>query len=106
MDVGEFDGFGKTAANRPKDEGRDIAFRLDGEVGGFARKFVAAVQVETGFLEKLGGEAQVCGAVHAPEPEFLFIALEEMEGLLELLHGAVEGGSKEEDGQSPGVPGV
>jgi hypothetical protein len=29
-----------------------------------------------------------------------------MEGLLELLHGAVEGGSQEEDGQGPGVPGI
>src|SRR5262249_2745747 len=58
------------------------------------------------FAEEFGGEPHVGGAVDAPEPKLLLVALEKVEGLLEFLHGTIEGRSEEEHAQSPGMTGV
>lgn len=90
-DATRFDGLGKTAADRPENKSGDIAFRLHGEVGSFAGKLEAAIELETSLLEEFSGETEVGGTVHPPKPEFLFVPLEELQGFLELFHGAVEG---------------
>jgi hypothetical protein len=61
------------------------------------------IQLHSCLSEELGGEAHIFGSVHAPEPQFLFMALEEVQRLLELLHGTVKRRSEEEDPQIPSV---
>jgi len=106
LDAGEFDGLSEAAANGSEDESGDITFGLEGKVGSLARELGTLVHVQSGFLEEFGGKAHVLSAVNTPEPELFFVALEEMEGFFELLHGAIKGGSQEEYGEGPGVPGV
>jgi len=105
-DTAGFDGFGEATANWAENEGGDIALRLDEEIGSFARELDTAIEVETLFLEEFGGEAEIQGAVDAPEPEFLLAALEEAEGRFELLHGTVKGRGQEENAQIPGMAGI
>jgi hypothetical protein len=69
-------------------------------------KLDAAVEAEAGFAQEFGGKAHVFGAVDAPEPQFLFVALQEIDGFLELLHGLIEAGSQVKDAEEPGVAGV
>ena len=106
LDAGEFDGLSEAAANGSEDESGDIPFGLEGEVGSLAGELGTLVHVQAGFLEEFGGKAHVLSAVYSPEPELFFVALEEMQGFFELLHGAIEGGCQEVDGKGPGVPGV
>ena len=104
--AGGFHGFGQAAAHGAENEGGNIALGLDGEIGGFAGKFSAAVELQTTLAEEFGREARIGGAVNAPEPQLFLVALEELQRLLKLLHGAVEGTGKEEDAEGPGVPRV
>jgi hypothetical protein len=84
------DGLGQAAADGSEDKGRHGAFGRDGQVSGFAGKLGAFVQTHADFAEELGGKAHVFGAINAPEPQFLFVALQEVQRLFELLHGAIE----------------
>lgn len=102
-DAGQLDGLGEAAAHGAQGEGGDFGFRLDGKVGRFAGKFAAAIEGQSGFTEEFGGKAHVFGAVDAPEPQLFFIALQKIQRLFQLGHGAVEGGSQEKDLQQPGM---
>src|SRR6267142_144336 len=104
--AGYFDGFGESAAHRPQDKGGDLALRSQRDAGGFTWKFNTAVELQSRLFEKLSRKAHVFGAVHTPEPELLFLALQEIQALLELLHGPVEGPSEKKDAELPGVTGV
>src|SRR5229473_2711240 len=95
--TGGLHGFGQAAADRAEDEGGDGALGGEGEVGAFGWELDAAVEAEAGFAEEFGAKAHVFGAIHTPEPELFFVALEEIHGLFELLHGFVEVGSQEKD---------
>ena len=106
LDAGELNGLGKSTANGAENKGGNIALRSNGEIGSFAWKFDAAIKLKAGVFEEFGGEAHVFAAVHTPEPEFFFVALEKVEGFFELFHGAVKGGSKEEHAEFPGVAGI
>jgi hypothetical protein len=101
--AGRFHRFGQTTADGAQQEGRNVALGFNREIRGFARKFDAAIEMKTTFSQKLSGEAGVGGAIHSPKPELFLVALEELEGFLELLHSAVERPSKEEDAKTPGV---
>ena len=101
-----FHGFGQAAANGAEDEGWDGALRRQGEISGLRRKFDAAVEAEAGFAQEFGAEAHVFGAIDAPEPELFFVALQEIDGFLELFHGFIEVGSQIEDPKQPSVAGV
>jgi hypothetical protein len=103
---GDFYRLGEAAADRSQGEGGDSALRLYGEIGGLAREFGAIIEAHAGFLEKLSGETHVFGAVDTPEPKLFFIPLEEVEGLLELFHGAIKGRSQKKDAERPGVAGI
>src|SRR5579863_10552980 len=98
-----FDGFGEAAAHGPEGKCGNFALRWNREARGLARKFLAAVELHSGFFQKFGGETQVFGAVNAPKPELFLVALQEVEALFQLFHGAIEGAGEEIDGQSPGV---
>src|ERR1700723_1143508 len=100
------DGFGKSAAHRPKHKRRDFALRSQRKIGGSARKLRAMVQLHSCLAEKLGGEAHVFGAVDAPEPQLPLMTLEEVQGLFQLLHSAVKRRREKENPQIPGVAGV
>ena len=100
---GLLDRFGKAAAHRAKNKRRNFPFGHQREIGGLPGKFPSPVKPETGFAEKLCGKTHVLGAVHAPKPEFLFMALQEVEGLFDLFHGAIEGRRQEKDAKNPGV---
>jgi hypothetical protein len=102
-DAGLFDGFGEAAAHGAEGEGGDFGFGLDREIGGLAGEFAAAVEGQSGFAKEFGGKAHVFGAIDAPEPQLFFIALEKIQGLFELGHGAIEGGSQEKDVERPGM---
>jgi hypothetical protein len=104
LGAGRLDRFGETSTDGPEHKGGHITFGFDGKIGGFAGEFVAAVELQTGFPEEFSGEAQVFGSIDTPEPEFFFIALEEVEGLLEFFHGAIKRGGEEEDWEVPGMP--
>src|SRR5467141_3840211 len=101
-----FDGFGESAAHRPQDKGGNLALRSQRDAGGFSWKFSAAVELQSRLFEKLSRKAHVFGAVHTPKPQLLFLALEEIQALLELLHGPVKGPGKKKDTELPGVAGV
>src|SRR6266404_3536248 len=98
-----FDGFGESASHRPQDKGGDLALRSQRDAGGFSWKFCAAVQLQSRLFEKLSRKAHVFGAVHTPEPQLLFLALQEIQALLELLHGPVKGRGEKKDAELPGV---
>jgi hypothetical protein len=104
--AGGFHGLGQAAAHWAEDEGGDVALRREGQIGALGRKLDAAVEAEAGFAEEFGGKAHVFRAVDAPEPQFLFVALQEIDGFLELLHGLVEAGGQVKDAEEPGVAGV
>src|SRR4029077_20734748 len=101
-----FDGFGETAAHGSERKCGNFALRRNGEAWNLAREFLAAVKLQTSFFQKFGGETQVLGTVHTPEPELFLVALQEVESFFQLLHGAIQGAGEEIDGQSPGVAGV
>ncbi len=89
---------GRSARGRGRGWRRgDGALGGEGEVGAFGWELDAAVEAEAGFAEEFGAKAHVFGAIHTPEPELFFVALEEIHGLFELLHGFVEVGSQEKD---------
>jgi hypothetical protein len=96
----------EASTDRAQNEGGNAAFGFDGEAGCFLGKFQAAVELQPNFLKEFRGEAQILGAVDAPEPELLFIALEKRQGLLKLLHGPVKGGGEKKNAKIPGVTGV
>src|SRR5215471_1076561 len=98
--------FGQTAPHRGESECRHVLFGSDREARGLARELIAAVKAEPGFLQELSGEAQVFGAVHAPEPQLFFIPLEEVQTLFELFHGAVKGAGQEIDAKRPSMAGI
>jgi len=104
--AGHFERFSQTAAHRSQRESRHVLFGRDGQVGGLAGKLEAAIQAQAGFLEELGGEAQVFGAVHTPEPKLFLVALKEVESFLKLFHGAIERAGQEVDTERPGMAGV
>src|SRR5713101_4269290 len=91
----EFDGFGQAPAHRTKNEGGHVALRSQGYARSLPRKLGAAVQTQPSLFEKLGRKAQVFRAVHTPKPEFLLLALQEVQSLFEFFHGTVEGGGQE-----------
>jgi hypothetical protein len=103
---GGFHGFGQAAANRSEDEGRDVTFGSKSEIGALGWELEATVEMEVGFAEEFGAEAHVFGAFNAPEPEFFLVALKEINGFLELLHGFIKAGSQEIDAEEPGVAGI
>jgi hypothetical protein len=105
-DAGLLDGLGEAAAHGAQGERGDFGFGLDGEIGGFAGKFAAAVEGQSGFAEEFGGKAHVFGAIDAPEPQFFLIALEKIQGFFELGHRAAEGRSQEKDVERPGMAGI
>lgn len=98
-----FDGLSQAAAHGAEGESGDFGFGLDGKIGGFAGKFAAAIEDQSGFAEEFGGETHVFGAVDAPEPQLFFVALEKIESFFELGHGAVERRSQKEDVEGPGM---
>jgi hypothetical protein len=98
-----FDRLGQATTDCAEGESGHVALRFKRQTSGLARKLKAAVELEASFLEEFGGEADIGGAIHSPEPELLFLALEEVEGVMELLHGAIKGGSQKEDAESPGM---
>jgi hypothetical protein len=102
-DAAVFDRFGEAAADRAKDEGRDVAFGFERETRGFAWKLEAAVEEQTDFFKEFRRERQVGSAVDTPEPKLFFIALEEAETFFELLHGAIKGRGQEENADIPGM---
>jgi len=104
--AGGLDRFGEAAAHWPKDEGGHLALGNQGDVSGFAWEFPAHIQLQTRFAQEFGGKAHIGSAIHSPEPELLFVALEKVEGLLQLFHGAVKGGRQKKDGEGPCMPGV
>src|SRR5271155_6188697 len=101
-----FDGFGQIAPHRSEDKRRHLAFRHQGQVRGLARKFPTTIQFQSSLAEELCRKAHIFGAVDAPEPELLFLALQEVQRLLKLFHGPIKGRSEEEDAQRPSVTGV
>src|SRR6267378_3658632 len=101
-----FDGFGEPAAHRAQDKGGDLAFRGQRYAGGLSWKFGAAVELQPRVFEKLGRKAHVFGAVHTPEPQLLFLALEEIQGFFQPLHSTVKGPGEKEDAEVPGVAGI
>ena len=98
-----FDRFGEAAAHRAENECWNIALWAQRNIGGFAREFGTLIKLETGFFQKFSGETQVFGAVHAPKPELFFMALEEVQGLFELFHGAIERRGQKEYAQVPSM---
>ena len=101
-----FDGFGEAAAHRPKNKGGDLALRSQRNAGGFFWKFNAAVKLQSRLFEELSRKAHIFRAVHTPEPQLLFLALQEIQALLELLHGPVKGPGEKKDAELPGMTGV
>jgi hypothetical protein len=101
-----FDRLCKPAAHRTECESGNFAFRRHGKAGGLAGKFLAAVELHSGFFQEFGGKSQVFGTVHAPEPEFFFVALQEVKALFQLFHGAIEGAGKKIDGKGPCMAGI
>src|ERR1700680_4745767 len=97
-----FHGFSQAAANWAQNEGGDAALGSERETSALGRKFEAAVQTETAFAEELGAKAHVFGAVHTPEPELFFVALEKIQGLFQLFHGFVEVVSQVKNAWQPG----
>jgi len=91
------------AAYRPQHERRYFTLRSQRKIGSSAGKLSPMIQLHSCLSEELGGEAHIFGTVHAPEPQFLFMALEEVQRLLELLHGTVKRRREEKDPQIPGV---
>src|SRR5436309_1146173 len=102
-DTARCDGFREAAADSAQDKGGHFAFGRQGEAGRLRRKFQATVELKTCFAEEFSGETHVGRPINAPKPELLLMALEKIEGFLELLHGAIEGGGQEKDAQGPGV---
>jgi hypothetical protein len=96
----------EASTDRAQNEGGNVVFGFDGEAGRFMGKFQAAVELQAYFLKEFCGEAQILGAIDAPKPELLFVALEKRQGLLKLLHGPVKGGGEEENAKIPSVTGV
>jgi hypothetical protein len=97
-------GFGQAATDWAKNEGGHGALRGQREVGGFARELGPLVQPHACFAQELRGKAHVFGAVNTPKPKLLFVALEEVERFLKLLHGAIEGRGEKEDTERPSMP--
>lgn len=105
-DPTDFDRFGQPTADGSKHEGGHVPLRFEGKIGRLAGKLNAAIELKTGFLQEFCGKTEISGAVYTPKPELFLIALEEVERVLELFHGTVEGGGQEENTEAPGVAGV
>jgi hypothetical protein len=101
--AGGFHGLGQAAADWTEDEGGDGALWGKREIGAFAGKFDAAVEPKAGFAQEFGRKAHIFGTVDAPEPKLFFVALEEIDGFLELFHGFIEVGGQEKDAEEPSV---
>src|SRR2546425_5509398 len=86
-----FDRFGQAAAHRSQHESGDFALWSQRNASSFPGKFRTAIQPQTRFFQKLSGETHVFGAIHAPKPELLLLALEKIQGLFEFFHRAIEG---------------
>jgi hypothetical protein len=71
-------------------EGWNLPLGHQGKVRSFAREFAAAIKFEARFAKEFGGEAHVLGAVHSPEPQLFFVALQEVQALFELLHAPIK----------------
>jgi len=89
------DGFGKVATHRAEHERWDLPLGQKRETSGLARKFSTAIQLKSSLAKKFRGKAHVFGAVNAPKPKLFFLALQEVQGLLELLHGPIKRGAEE-----------
>src|SRR5213082_62960 len=98
--------FGQSTAHRSENGRRNFSFRSQGNAGGPLGEFVSAVQPHAGFPEKLRRKAHVFGALHSPEPQLVFLPLQEIQRLFQSLHGAVKRGSQEVHIQRPGMPGI
>src|SRR5882757_9223629 len=98
-----FHRFGQAAADRAEGEGGDIALWSYREICGFGGKLDATIEAQAGFAQEFGAEAHVFGAIDAPEPELFFVALQEIDGFLELFHGFIEIGGQEKDAEEPSV---
>src|SRR5216683_977057 len=101
--TGGLHGFGEAAADGAENKSGDGALGSEREIGAFGWELDAAVEAEAGLAQEFGAKAHVFGAIHTPEPELFFVALEEIHGLFELLHGFVEVGSQEKDTEEPSV---
>lgn len=101
-----FDGFGEAAAHWPQDKGRNLAFGSQRYAGSLPWEFSAAVELQPRVFEKFSRKTHVFGAVHTPEPQLFFLALQEIQTLFELLHGAVKRPRKKKHAKVPGVAGV
>src|SRR5262249_19190411 len=99
--AGHFEGFGEATTHRRQGESRHILFGSDGQAGRLTREFGATIEAKARFFKELSGETQILGAVNAPEPEFLFIALEKIQALLEFFHCAVKRAGQKIDTERP-----
>ena len=106
LEARRFNGLGETAAHRAKNECGNVTFRFDHEGRGFVGKLETTVELEPRFPQELRRKTQVGGAIDTPEPEFLLVALKEMEGFFELSHGAIERRGQEKDAEPPCMTGV
>src|SRR5208282_1384512 len=64
------------------------------------------IQLHPGLAEELGREAHIFCTVDTPKPELLLMALQEVQRLFQLFHGAVKRRSEKENSEVPGVTGV
>jgi hypothetical protein len=76
--AGELDGFREATTDGAQGKRRDVAFGFQKKIGGLAGEFTATIEEEASVFQEFRGESEVFRAIDAPEPELLFIALQEM----------------------------
>src|ERR1700751_5242467 len=83
-------GFCESTPDKAQCRGGSIAFRLERKEGGFPGEFIAPIELQAGVFQKFCRKTHVPGSIHSPEPQLFLVALQEVQRLLELLHGAVK----------------
>src|SRR5580704_16179815 len=87
--------------DRRQHRSRNSPLRSNRKLRHLPRKFPAAIQPYTEFLQDVTGQIGIIGAFNTPEAQSLFVLLQHLERFLELLHGGVEGRRQEVGSEGP-----
>src|SRR5271156_1059160 len=91
------------AAHRRKQGSRHRPLALDTQFRNFPGKLPPAIEPQAELPEKVSGNVGIVRPLHSPEPQALFILLQQLKRFLQLLHGRVERRCEEIDRQRPAV---
>src|ERR1700735_1193821 len=85
------------AAYRSQQRGRYRTLALDAQLRNLPGEFPPAIQPQAELPKQVSGDVGVVRTLHPPEPQALFIFLQQLQRFLELLHGCIEGRCEEID---------